>query len=188
MTVTKQQQLESQTRSFLKYIELSENLNNLPMLVTVLTECLSGRSLVWSRTSACHADDPGSNLGDRTKPPNPCSFKENLNFSIANMIVNSMKKIEEIKSKLATHREELKQKYKVKEIGIFGSYVKGKQNRQSDVDILVEFEEPSNLSLIDFIKLENYLSEIVGVKVDLVEKHTLKPRIGKHVLEEVVNV
>jgi predicted nucleotidyltransferase len=36
--------------------------------------------------------------------------------------------------------------------------------------------------------MENYLSDVLGVKVDLVEKHTLKPRIGKHVLEEVVNV
>ena len=99
-----------------------------------------------------------------------------------------MKSLEEIKSTLAVQKEEIKQKYKVKEIGIFGSYVRGEQKKQSDVDLLVEFESTSNLTLLDFIGLENYLGKLLGVKVDLVEKHTLKPRIGKHVLEEVVNV
>jgi hypothetical protein len=99
-----------------------------------------------------------------------------------------MRKLEEIKSILAEHKQELRREYKVKEIGIFGSYVRGEQKKQSDVDILVEFEETANLSLLDFIGLENYLSDILGVKVDLVEKQTLKPRIGKHVLEEVVQV
>jgi predicted nucleotidyltransferase len=99
-----------------------------------------------------------------------------------------MKNLEEIKSTLANQKEELKQKYKVKEIGIFGSYVRGEQKKQSDVDLLVEFESSSNLTLLDFIGLENYLGKLLGVKVDLVEKHTLKPRIGKHILKEVVNV
>jgi predicted nucleotidyltransferase len=99
-----------------------------------------------------------------------------------------MKSLEEIKTALANQKEELKQKYKVKEIGIFGSYVRGEQKKQSDVDLLVEFESTSNLTLLDFVGLENYLGKLLGVKVDLVEKHTLKPRIGKHILEEVVNV
>jgi hypothetical protein len=99
-----------------------------------------------------------------------------------------MKKLEEMKGTLADHKQELKRKYGVKEIGIFGSYVRGEQKKQSDIDLLVEFEESSNLTLLDFIGLENYLSEILGVKVDLVEKQTLKPRIGKRILEEVVNV
>ncbi|MGA3060543.1 MAG: nucleotidyltransferase family protein [Candidatus Bathyarchaeia archaeon] len=99
-----------------------------------------------------------------------------------------MKSLEEIKNALTEQKQELRQKYRVKEIGIFGSYVRGEQKKQSDVDLLVEFEEPSNLTLLDFIGLENYLSELLGVKVDLVEKHALKPRIGKHVLEEIVKV
>jgi predicted nucleotidyltransferase len=99
-----------------------------------------------------------------------------------------MKTFEQIKSTLAKHKEELRLKYKIKEIGIFGSYVKGEQKKQSDIDILVEFEETADLSLLDFIGIENYLSDVLGIKVDLVEKHTLKPRIGKHVLEEVVNI
>src|SRR5208283_711195 len=99
-----------------------------------------------------------------------------------------MKSLEEIKNTLTKQKQELHQKYSVKEIGIFGSYVRGEQKKQSDIDLLVEFEEPSNITLLDFIRLENYLSEILGAKVDLVEKHTLKPRIGKRVLQEVVNI
>ena len=53
---------------------------------------------------------------------------------------------------------------------------------------MVEFEESADLSLLDFIRLENHLSEKLGVKVDLVEKRTLKPRIGKHILKEVVKI
>jgi hypothetical protein len=99
-----------------------------------------------------------------------------------------MRKLDEIRGILAQHKEELRTKYGVKSIGIFGSYVRGEQKKRSDVDILVEFEESSDLSLLDFIGLESYLGLILGVKVDLVEKQTLKPRIGKHVLEEVVGV
>lgn len=99
-----------------------------------------------------------------------------------------MKSLEEIKNTLTKQKQELRQKYRIAEIGIFGSYVRGEQKKQSDVDLLVKFEEPSNLTLLDFIRLENYLGEILGVKVDLVEKSTLKPRIGKRVLQEVVNI
>lgn len=94
-----------------------------------------------------------------------------------------MKKVEEIKRKLAQHKPELKSGFKVKEIGIFGSYVRGEQKNNSDLDILIEFED--SISLLKFIELENYLSEFLGVKVDLVMKGALKPRIGKHILEEV---
>jgi len=102
--------------------------------------------------------------------------------------MSDMKTFEQIKSTLAEHKEELRQKYKIMEIDIFGSYVHGVQKKQSDLDILVEFEESANLSLLDFIGIENYLSESLGINVHLVEKHTLKPRIGKQVSEEVVNI
>lgn len=99
-----------------------------------------------------------------------------------------MKNLEEIKKKLEELKPSLKEKFKVKNIGIFGSYLRGEEKEESDLDILVEFEKSADLSLLDFIGLENYLSEILGVKVDLVEKCTLKPRIGKHILAEVVNI
>jgi len=93
-----------------------------------------------------------------------------------------------MKMKLEELKPLLREKFKVKSIGIFGSYVRGEEKRGSDLDVLVEFDESAELSLLDFIRLENYLSEELGVKVDLVEKSVLKPRIGKHILEEVVNI
>ena len=99
-----------------------------------------------------------------------------------------MKSIQEIKKTLEQHKEELKGRYKIKEIGIFGSYVRGEQKGKSDLDVLVEFEEDAKLSLLDVIGLEIELSDLLGVKVDLVEKKSLKPFIGKHILKEVVNI
>jgi len=95
-----------------------------------------------------------------------------------------MKKLEEIKNILAEHRGELRQKYKVKKIGVFGSFVRGEQRKRSDIDLLVEFEETP--SLFEFMDLEEYLSKILGLKVDLVTKDALKPRIGEQILREVV--
>jgi predicted nucleotidyltransferase len=69
-------------------------------------------------------------------------------------------------------------------MGIFGSYVRGEQNETSDVDVLIDFEQAP--SLLKFIELENYLSDTLGVKVDLVMKRVLKPRIGKNILAEVI--
>lgn len=99
-----------------------------------------------------------------------------------------MKYVEKIKKKLEELKPSLEEKFKVKSIGIFGSYIRGEEKKESDLDILVEFEDSADLSLLDFIRLENHLSEELGVKVDLVEKGTLKPRIGKHILEEVVSI
>jgi predicted nucleotidyltransferase len=87
---------------------------------------------------------------------------------------------------LRQHLPEISRKYKVSYLGIFGSYVRGEQEQGSDLDILVEFEEDP--SFFEHIRLEDYLSEILGVKVDLVMKSALKPAIGRHILEEVVAV
>ncbi len=97
-----------------------------------------------------------------------------------------MKNLDEIKNILSQHKNKIKQKYEVKEIGIFGSYVRGEEREASDLDILVELGKA--IGLIKFIEIEEYLSELLGVKVDLVMKGALKPRIGKHILKEVVYV
>ncbi len=94
--------------------------------------------------------------------------------------------IGEIKKLLEKNKEELKRKYKLKEIGIFGSYIRDEQKETSDIDILVEFENDAELSLLDFIGIEQELSDLLGVKVDLVEKKTLKPHIGEQIKREVV--
>ncbi len=97
-----------------------------------------------------------------------------------------MNEIGRIKSKIEKSMPILKGRYKVKTIGIFGSYVRGKQKKRSDIDILVEFEEVPGL--LTFLEVENYLSDILNIKVDLVMKDALKPVIGKHILKEVINI
>lgn len=98
------------------------------------------------------------------------------------------KSLNEVKEILKKHEIELKEKYGVKEIGIFGSYVRGEQKKGSDIDVLVEFYPDIEMDLIKFVELEEYLSDLLGIKVDLVMKSALKPRVGKHVLREVVYV
>jgi len=93
---------------------------------------------------------------------------------------------DKIKNILTELKPFLMERYRVKDIGIFGSYVRGEQKKRSDLDILVDFDEP--ISLLKFIELENYLRENIGLKVDLVMKDSLKPRIGKHIIKEVVNI
>jgi len=95
-------------------------------------------------------------------------------------------KLETIIIILKEHKQEMRDKYGVKEIGVFGSYVRGEQREGSDVDMLVEFEPDSEIGLLDFVGLENDLSDLLGLKVDLAEKSALKPRIGRHILNEVV--
>lgn len=84
------------------------------------------------------------------------------------------------------HREEFRSKYGVKEIGVFGSYVRGEQGKTSDLDMLVEFERP--VGLLEFVGFKNYLSDLFKVNVDLVMKRALRPRIGLRILKEVVYV
>ncbi len=93
--------------------------------------------------------------------------------------------LDEIKIILRQHEKELREKYGVIEIGLFGSYLRGEEKEESDLDILVEFKSDAKISLLEFVELENYLSDLLGVKVDLVEKSALKPRIGKRILAEV---
>ncbi len=94
--------------------------------------------------------------------------------------------LEKIRRILKRHEKELKEKFKVKEIGVFGSYVRGEQRERSDVDILVDFY--GTPTFFEFVELENYLSELLGVKVDLVMKRALKPRIKESVLKEVAYI
>jgi len=94
-----------------------------------------------------------------------------------------MKTFEEIKNKLVKLKPLLKEKYKIKEIGVFGSYVKGKKRKKSDLDILGEFEEVPDL--FTYIEIEEFISKKLNMKVDLVVKSALKPYIGRIILKEV---
>lgn len=87
---------------------------------------------------------------------------------------------------LQRHLPELQNQFGVKSLGLFGSYVRGEQRSDSDLDILVTFIEPP--SLVEFINLEDRLAEMTGLEVDLVMEDGLKPNIGKRVLKEVVRL
>lgn len=94
-----------------------------------------------------------------------------------------MTELEEITTKIKDNMPYFVDKYKVKALGIFGSYIRGEQKKRSDLDVLVEFTEP--ISLLKYVALERELGERTGKKVDLVMKKTLKPRIRKYILDEV---
>lgn len=81
---------------------------------------------------------------------------------------------------------DIEKQFKVNYLGIFGSIVRNEQEEYSDIDILVDFFEVP--SLFQFIRLENYLSELLQTKVDLVMKEALKPNIGKRILKEVIKI
>ena len=93
-------------------------------------------------------------------------------------------RLEDILQTLRVHLPELCQRYSVKSLGVFGSYVHGEQRKRSDLDILVEFEQVP--TLFSMAALQRDLSDLVGVKVDLVMRSTLKPAIGKCILSEVI--
>ncbi|HEX6977352.1 MAG TPA: nucleotidyltransferase domain-containing protein [Patescibacteria group bacterium] len=80
----------------------------------------------------------------------------------------------------------LKSEFKVKEIGVFGSVVRGDNNSGSDIDILVSFSQTPGF--FKFIQLEDYLFKILGKKVDLVTKDALKNAIKDDVLKETIYV
>jgi uncharacterized protein len=91
--------------------------------------------------------------------------------------------INQIKSKI----KNILKKYKVTKAGIFGSYARGEQKKNSDIDILVEINNP-NMSLLDFVGLKLDLEEVLDKKVDLVEYSTIKPLIKKHILNEEIRI
>ena len=97
-----------------------------------------------------------------------------------------MSDFDKINKTLKQNKQTLRREFKIRELGIFGSYVRGEQKKNSDVDILVDFSETPGL--FDYMKVENRLSAILHKKVDLVMKGALKPRIGRNIMCEVVYV
>jgi predicted nucleotidyltransferase len=94
--------------------------------------------------------------------------------------------LEEISLVLKRSLPEIKDRYNVKSLGIFGSYVRKEAIESSDLDILVEFTRAP--SLLEFIRMEDELSEKLGIKVDLVMKKALKTHIGRRILAEVIPI
>jgi predicted nucleotidyltransferase len=91
-------------------------------------------------------------------------------------------RLPEITRTIQANKRFLNERYRVKELGIFGSYLRGEQKAKSDLDLLVEFFEP--IGLFDFIRLENELTRLLGIKVDLVMKESLKTRLKDQIIKE----
>ncbi len=94
-----------------------------------------------------------------------------------------MKNLDEIKSILRNYKIELKNRFRVKKIGVFGSYVRQEEAITSDVDILVDLYEPIGWEIID---LKEFLEEILGIDVDLVTVNALRPELSASILKEAV--
>ena len=94
--------------------------------------------------------------------------------------------LERIIQTLKAMLPELRDRYGVISLGVFGSYVRGEQTPDSDLDLLVEFDPAVRFGLLTYCELENTLSDRLAVKVDLVMKKALKPRISERILQEVV--
>lgn len=90
----------------------------------------------------------------------------------------------EILNTLKNVKEKLKIEYRVKSIGLFGSYVSNKQTATSDIDFLVEFENDADL--FHLVGLSRYLEEIFNTKVDVISKPSLKEELKQDILEEVI--
>jgi predicted nucleotidyltransferase len=96
-----------------------------------------------------------------------------------------MTSLTDIKEKLKNHKTMLRTKYGLNNIAIFGSFSRGHQNSESDLDILVEFEKPIG---IEFIDLAEELENILSIKVDLVSKNGIKPDYYQNIKTDLIYV
>ena len=97
-----------------------------------------------------------------------------------------MKDINEIREIIKQHRNIIADKYGVAIVGIFGSYVRGEQEQRSDIDLLADILRP--ISLLEMVGAEIYLSEVLGIKVDLVPKRSVREELRDNILEEAVSI
>jgi len=89
----------------------------------------------------------------------------------------------EILDIIISAKPEVKGRYGVERLGLFGARLRDEQRKRSDIDILVAFNR--DIDLFDFLDLREYLESRLYAKVDLVMESALKPAIGKHILAEV---
>jgi len=95
-----------------------------------------------------------------------------------------MLKSKEILAILSSSKDEVRKRFKAEIKGIFGSYARGEQKKESDLDIIVKFYKGA--TLFDLVGLADYLEEKLKVKVDIVPDDTIREEIKKEVLKETV--
>ena len=97
-----------------------------------------------------------------------------------------MKTLDEIRQAIKSHQNVLARKYGVEAVGVFGSYVRGEERADSDLDLLVEMLRP--VDLLELVGAEIYLTEALGVKVDLVPKRSLRVELRETILKEALSL
>ena len=97
-----------------------------------------------------------------------------------------MTDLDEIKKTIRQHRDILEEKYGIAVVGIFGSHVRGEEKQGSDIDLLAEILKP--VSLLELVGAEIYLSDLLGLKVDLVPRRSLREELKEAILKEAVPV
>ena len=95
-----------------------------------------------------------------------------------------MLKTEIIKEKLLEKTDQIRKEFYVRQLGIFGSYVREEQTEDSDIDILVDFEK-GHKDFFNYMKRKIYLESVLGREVDLVMKDAVKPRLKEIISREV---
>ncbi len=95
-----------------------------------------------------------------------------------------MRSLAAILAELRRLEPALRQRYPIAAIGVFGSWARGEQRDDSDLDVLVDFDRP--IGLFDFIGLRDELSDALGLNVDLVMRDAPKPRIVQRIERELV--
>ncbi|MFH1776170.1 MAG: nucleotidyltransferase family protein [Candidatus Omnitrophota bacterium] len=98
-----------------------------------------------------------------------------------------MKSLDKIRKIFAKSKSILEHNFKVRRLGIFGSYLKGARNKKSDVDILVEFEQEGE-TFDNYMELKFFLEKMFKTKVDLILKDAVREEIKQDILDEVVYV
>ena len=99
-----------------------------------------------------------------------------------------MRSLDQILSVLKDEMPYFRSRYQIESLRVFGSYARGEQSKDSDLDLLVRFEKNAQLTLIDYIDLRDELSKLLSVKIDLVDESTLKPLIGENILREAIEI
>lgn len=102
-----------------------------------------------------------------------------------NLRIKSKKETESLR-KIKQKIIKILKKNKIKKAGIFGSYVRGKQKKKSDIDILIL--PPKNMSLLGFVHVKNELENKLGIKIDLVSYRGIHPLLKKQILDEEVKI
>ena len=97
--------------------------------------------------------------------------------------------LKEIKQKIAQNKEYLRKTYGVEEIGIFGSFARGDNDENSDVDIAIEINhDKATVGFFEFARMERFLEQLLGRKVDLITKRGIKPLIQDEILSQLIIV